>query len=263
MLQFDAGHAAEIDVQQQTVGAGRSAGIEKCLRGGKHLGRVAVCVEQPLDADEHAAVVVHHGYGLRLSRHCVLRERWPDKAPARVARPDIWYPNVGTSRPANSSKAVKRLVGTDGNQLPGSRHCADDFLPYHAGAAGFIAQRCIAPRCNEAARSLSGRDRSQQLLAGIFTRRAGFFTGTLSAGIIPVRSAIMTSSATERTPHFSMTMWRWAFTVRSQVPISWAICLLSMPRTTSANTCFSRGVRVWMRASRPSTSSARARDRLA
>src|SRR3954469_24699558 len=59
---------------------------------------------------------------------------------------------------------------------------------------------------------------------------------------IPSRSAFETSSARERTCIFSITWWRCAFTVRSVVPSSWAICLLILPRTIRLKTCRSRGV---------------------
>ena len=39
---------------------------------------------------------------------------------------------------------------------------------------------------------------------------------------------------------FSITWWRCAFTVRSVVPSSWAICLLILPRTIRLKTCRSR-----------------------
>ena len=41
-----------------------------------------------------------------------------------------------------------------------------------------------------------------------------------------------------------MTAWRCALMVRSEVPSSCAICLFSLPRTTSAKTWLSRGVRL-------------------
>src|SRR5262245_42264439 len=59
----------------------------------------------------------------------------------------------------------------------------------------------------------------------------------------PSLSAILTSSARESAPIFSITRWRCIFTVVSLVPNSPAICLLSRPATTCAMTSRSRCVR--------------------
>lgn len=50
------------------------------------------------------------------------------------------------------------------------------------------------------------------------------------------RSARETSSAMDRTCIFSITLWRWALTVRSVAPNAFARCLLVLPRTTSSKT---------------------------
>src|SRR5881394_4595089 len=63
-------------------------------------------------------------------------------------------------------------------------------------------------------------------------------------GRIPSFSAATTRSASDVTFIFSMTRERCTLTVFSTVPSSLATCLLSRPRTTSANTSRSRGVRV-------------------
>ena len=66
----------------------------------------------------------------------------------------------------------------------------------------------------------------------------------LAALSMPRRSAIETASASDGTLSFCIMAWRCALMVRSEVPSSWAICLLSLPRTTRANTWLSRGVSV-------------------
>src|SRR5258705_3147127 len=45
-----------------------------------------------------------------------------------------------------------------------------------------------------------------------------------------------TSSANDLACIFSITLWRWAFTIRVVQPIARAICLLESPRTTSSKT---------------------------
>src|SRR5438552_1115195 len=64
----------------------------------------------------------------------------------------------------------------------------------------------------------------------------------------PRPSASRTSSATEPARILSMTRARCTLTVFSTTPSSAAICLFSMPVTTRANTCRSRGVSVRARA---------------
>ena len=48
------------------------------------------------------------------------------------------------------------------------------------------------------------------------------------------RSASDTSSAKVRTCIFSITLWRWALTVRSVQPSTRAICLFALPRMISS-----------------------------
>ena len=52
----------------------------------------------------------------------------------------------------------------------------------------------------------------------------------------PTRSARDTSSATDRTCIFSITVWRWALMVRSVPPSARATALLVLPRTISSKT---------------------------
>src|SRR6202051_3040764 len=63
------------------------------------------------------------------------------------------------------------------------------------------------------------------------------------AASIPRRSAIDTASATDVTPSFVITPCLCALMVRTVVPSSCAICLLSLPLTTRAKTSASRGVK--------------------
>ena len=56
----------------------------------------------------------------------------------------------------------------------------------------------------------------------------------------PALSPRETSSAKDWTCIFSITLWRWALMVRSEVPSAMPICLFFSPRMTSSKTCRSR-----------------------
>jgi hypothetical protein len=77
---------------------------------------------------------------------------------------------------------------------------------------------------------------TQRALRAISVDNAGAPLDQPRSRIMPRRSAIETSSTSVRALVFSITLRRCALTVRSAMPNSSAICLFSLPRTTSPKT---------------------------
>src|SRR5262245_51782199 len=77
---------------------------------------------------------------------------------------------------------------------------------------------------------------------GLWSNR--YFGNQLRAATLPSESAIRTSMARESASILCITWARCTLTVFSVVPSTPAICLLSIPVTTSAMTSLSRGVSV-------------------
>jgi hypothetical protein len=58
--QLDSGHAAKMDVDEQAIDICRGIEVEERLGGSKDSSGKSVCVQQTLDAFEHARVVIHY-----------------------------------------------------------------------------------------------------------------------------------------------------------------------------------------------------------
>src|SRR4029453_13623594 len=86
--------------------------------------------------------------------------------------------------------------------------------------------------------TLNGRLLTTKLNARLPSKElVGRLSGNDGSRKTPTRSARETSSASDRTCIFAITLWRCALMVRSVPPSAPAICLFVLPRMTSPKTC--------------------------
>lgn len=75
MPQFNSGHAAKVDVQEEAIDLSRGPAIEEFLSRCKHFCCNTMRVQQVLGGPEHTRIVIHDRYDLPPLAHGYLKSR--------------------------------------------------------------------------------------------------------------------------------------------------------------------------------------------